>query len=746
MRLRSTERNRITNFDQAWNDQGKNYLLAVAVDNYQNLGGQYTLKNCREDARQLLNVLVKEYNFLEENTTLLLDAQATRKGVLNKLKELKTELTPTDNLILLFSGHGTVIDDKFGYWIPYEATLREDAEYISNSDILERLEQIDCRHIFLIIDACFSGSIFKAQSRDLEMPEDRSKNSRWGLTSSDIDEAASDGKPGKHSPFMEEVLEFLRTRREEFSTAELAVQISKEVDRKSDHKQTPIFGRLRMGDDNGRFTIYPRKQIYTFGKVKKFLKRVNVQEAGFKFIEPLDEHERMEAIFLLRNFLGIFEKELPKNYEFHLAFVKNRIGRIDKLRPIDQYSENAEERKNVVSSMEKKLQDFVFPKAIDQLITLQPQLFRQELRPVLNWIGRDELIKAISRLIEKCNDVVWIVRDANLLLYQFQLLNLYRGTKSVEHYEHVYEKLVIHLINLLRQIEGYRGESYAQADLARFYIGRDLIDEARECIENLVHYDCEGDSDLWLLNKTMSSNMSGLLLKNLTGQLSTREEWPIKERMLDGMFFILDAVEESYLTKQKDRTGNHYMQLSDEQKKAAIALLKKGKFDEVFALPFLVEDTGIKELKNNFSELRNNSRDLKLLDYYYRSCFWVKKLMTYLDLFSVPMFEGRIGKETTFREQPEVEHRTMQEWIDMIRDHISSGRSHKAFETLSLLIAGSENDHKEKFKSIEFRFNLIKEDRMFTNKENLLLNKREDQLKEEILTLLTAIEENLSPN
>ena len=101
---------------------------------------------------------MREYNFDLSNITILKDEQATQNNIYKGLRGLIEKITPKDNLIIYFSGHGyfdEVLNE--GYWIPVDANANAQGEYLPNSSILKIIESINSQHTFLIADACFSG-------------------------------------------------------------------------------------------------------------------------------------------------------------------------------------------------------------------------------------------------------------------------------------------------------------------------------------------------------------------------------------------------------------------------------------------------------------------------------------------------------------------------------------------------------------------------------------------------------------
>jgi len=168
------------------------------------------------------------------------------------------KVTPQDNLIIYFSGHGH-FDELLneGDWVPVEAKLKTETDYLSNSDILKILENINSQHTVLIADACFSGSLFSESIRGSYEDRIEKFKSRWGLASGRL-EVVSDGQIGTNSPFASVLIDYLKNdSKEQFAISELVQYVKMKVSEQSN--QTPIGNPLRItGEEGGEF-VFRRK-------------------------------------------------------------------------------------------------------------------------------------------------------------------------------------------------------------------------------------------------------------------------------------------------------------------------------------------------------------------------------------------------------------------------------------------------------------------------------------------------------
>lgn len=250
---------------------GEKYIMVIAIDKYAEKEFR-TLHNAKNDARRLVSVLTSKYGFKTIHDPLF-DSKATRRNILETLNELMSSLTKDDSIIIYHAGHGLIHPKtKKGFWIPYEATFTL-GDWISHSEIIGYLEEFEVKHLCLITDSCFSGSLFSqsrgvdyATSHYLKLSEFKS---RWFLTSG-RDERVSDGKAGKGSPFSNALISFFENNTKDlFSISELAMHVEKETSEAA--HQTPRSGAISSLGDEGGQLIFELKN--SFNDIKQRHKR-----------------------------------------------------------------------------------------------------------------------------------------------------------------------------------------------------------------------------------------------------------------------------------------------------------------------------------------------------------------------------------------------------------------------------------------------------------------------------------------
>ena len=208
-------------FVYAQNESGKLFVFTIGISNYYSVDFE-KLPNATLDADSIQSVLVKKYGG-EVYPRSLRNEMATKDNIVAYLKQMakgKT-ITEDDNLLIWFSGHGQY--DKFydkGFLITYDISHSNElyGNALSYNEIVDLLKPIKAKHILLISDACYSGSIFLPSVRGINnesLSTRMEEKSRYAITSSNLTEA-SDGTIGKHSPFTQLFLEKLRNNKNKY--------------------------------------------------------------------------------------------------------------------------------------------------------------------------------------------------------------------------------------------------------------------------------------------------------------------------------------------------------------------------------------------------------------------------------------------------------------------------------------------------------------------------------------------------
>ena len=241
---------------------GNNYLLIIGIDQYS--GGIPRLFNAVNDAEDFKKVLIDHYQFTDEDayTKVLFNEDATRARIIDVFDELVEKVQPEDSVVFYFSGHGEYLKNiREGYWIPVDAVLNRRATYLSNHEVLNLIKNLKARHVFGVVDSCFSGSLFR--NRNLVSVTDRyaSTPSRWLFTSGQL-EPVSDGSLGDNSPFAKKLISQLTNNPQEtLWVSELCMGVMKGFQYDAAN-QVPEWSPLNgTGHEGGQF-VFLRKTAH----------------------------------------------------------------------------------------------------------------------------------------------------------------------------------------------------------------------------------------------------------------------------------------------------------------------------------------------------------------------------------------------------------------------------------------------------------------------------------------------------
>ncbi|WP_044211232.1 caspase family protein [Flammeovirga sp. OC4] len=231
---------------------GDYHALIIGVQNYKD-NSINDLRFPLRDAQNFNDILVQKYGFQPKNIIFLADP--TRSQVLQALNKLRENVKHDDNVIIFYAGHG-YYDQKVkeGYWLPSDAVEGDDSNWLANANLSTKLKGIDAKHILLISDSCFGGSIFKP-SRSAFADANRSitnyyeKRSRKGMTSGTLKTVPDE------SVFAKYLLQNLKENRDKFLTAsKLFYRFNDAVANNSEN--APQFGTLHnVGDEGGQFVF-----------------------------------------------------------------------------------------------------------------------------------------------------------------------------------------------------------------------------------------------------------------------------------------------------------------------------------------------------------------------------------------------------------------------------------------------------------------------------------------------------------
>jgi hypothetical protein len=167
----------------------RNVALLIGVGDYGDV--RHNLQGPANDVAALRDVLVRRWGFDAVDVHTLVDAQATREGILAALRALPARTAPGDEVLIYFSGHGTsALDGSMevplphgsGAFIPYGVDRSSHAALargfiVGRTDLQPLLRALDQtgRRVWVISDSCYSGQ----QVRSLAPADDEALPTRY---------------------------------------------------------------------------------------------------------------------------------------------------------------------------------------------------------------------------------------------------------------------------------------------------------------------------------------------------------------------------------------------------------------------------------------------------------------------------------------------------------------------------------------------------------------------------------------
>lgn len=246
-------------------DFGRYHALVIGIDNYRFMNPLTTAVN---DARVVGRLLEEKYGFV---VTPLVNA--TRSEILDALNNLRKTLTENDNLLIYYAGHGTLDEaNDRGHWMPVDAKPDSTTEWISNIDLTDILNIMAARHVLVVSDSCYSGSLTRTSATALrsgrtaaQLAADfiamNGKRSRTALTSGGLSPVLDRGRGG-HSVFANAFIDALRENDEVLEGQRLMLRIRSSVaqaayDRER-FEQVPVYAPINLaGHEFGELFFVP---------------------------------------------------------------------------------------------------------------------------------------------------------------------------------------------------------------------------------------------------------------------------------------------------------------------------------------------------------------------------------------------------------------------------------------------------------------------------------------------------------
>lgn len=328
----------ISGFEDPLDDavsMGKNHLLAIGIDDYQHFD---KLNNAVKDVEDISALLTEQFGFEKSApcTTILLNEMATRRNIIRQLNKLCEVVNPEDRVLIFYSGHGYLNPKTdLGYWIPIEAERGFTADYIANSSVRDLIKAIDCRHILLISDSCFSGELLV---RDVShdgggVYSQWEKNpSRWIFCSGKG--VVADGEKGTNSPFAKQLMKHLsNSTKDKININYLADSVIRSVRYNYDQQAEacPLYG---AGHDGGQFIFY-RKDT-KIKNVDAAFEKAKASRDRDVLISFLVSSNNLEQKQIISRILNDLEKDEQKTIEEPIHGIPTQELSVDELKELIQ--------------------------------------------------------------------------------------------------------------------------------------------------------------------------------------------------------------------------------------------------------------------------------------------------------------------------------------------------------------------------------------------------------------------------
>ena len=232
------------------------FAFIIGINNYKNIN---SLEYAENDAKSIKEILMKEYDYKEDNITMLLGKEASKENILNNYSKFINETCDNDSLLFYYAGHGETymgIQGNEGFLVPYDGTQENWNTLIGWKEIIAKSSLIKAKHIFYVIDACYSGLALSrgpafASSRFLT--DILSRPARQVLTAGKGDQKVTDAKGplASHSLFTGYFLKGLQgeaSNENGIITANMLIAyVTNKVGNDSNSFQTPQAGEI-FGD------------------------------------------------------------------------------------------------------------------------------------------------------------------------------------------------------------------------------------------------------------------------------------------------------------------------------------------------------------------------------------------------------------------------------------------------------------------------------------------------------------------
>ena len=243
------------------NGSGSNaWAIVIGINDYAKWP---KLRYAVPDAESVRQALTEKFGFASERVISLQNAEATRTGILAAFHDRLAHggVQKNDRIFVFFAGHGATrklsSGRDLGYIVPFDSDPAQFAtDAIPMTEIQNIAESLTARHVFFVMDACYSGLGLTRGGGNF-MRDNAKRIGRQMLTAGGTDQLVADGGPNGHSVFTWTLLQGLAGKADLngdglITATELAAYVAPAVSAVS--SQTPAFGSL-PGSEGGDFVF-----------------------------------------------------------------------------------------------------------------------------------------------------------------------------------------------------------------------------------------------------------------------------------------------------------------------------------------------------------------------------------------------------------------------------------------------------------------------------------------------------------
>jgi hypothetical protein len=159
-----------------------------------------------------------------------------------------------------------------GHWLPIDAEAESTANWISNVQLTDVLNAMSVKHVLVIADSCYSGTLTRSSLARLDSGMSRAARSAWqekmvdkrartALTSGGL-APVMDAGGGQHSVFAKALIDVLASNEDVLEGARLHLEVKSLVAydaARNNFEQLPQYAPIKFaGHESGDFFFVPR--------------------------------------------------------------------------------------------------------------------------------------------------------------------------------------------------------------------------------------------------------------------------------------------------------------------------------------------------------------------------------------------------------------------------------------------------------------------------------------------------------